>query len=83
MSTVLRFAEEVARVLRETLGEEHPDRDAVAGGRIVVAGRVSHEEHATVGDRAHSLMKVRCAERILRPVPRRGAPEHLRRAAPA
>ena len=37
-------------MLGQALGEKHPDRDAVAGGRVVVAGGVADEEDATFGD---------------------------------
>ncbi len=49
--------------MSEALGEEHPDGEALARGGIVVAGGITHEEHATLRDRAGALMELRRTER--------------------
>jgi hypothetical protein len=56
-------AEELAGAFREALGEEHPDRDAIPGDRVVISGGVSDQKDPTIGDGADALMKVRRAER--------------------
>ena len=56
-------AEQCVEVMSEALGEEHPDGEALARGRIVVARGVTHEEHATLRDRAGALVELRRTER--------------------
>lgn len=54
--------EELAGVLGQALGEEHPDRDAISGGRIVVPRGVADEEDPAVCDGTHPLVEVRSTE---------------------
>ena len=64
-------------MFREAFGEEHPDGDAVARGRIVVAGRVAHQEHAVLRDRYGRVDETARRRAVPRPVPRRGGQAHF------